>query len=64
MNFFKDSDKVCQVENLNENEPSLYEDVLIKFVRVIANVAINEEAGTTLANRPDLFEILLKILGK
>lgn len=52
----------CQEENLNESEPSLNEDVLIKFVRVIANVAINENAGAILANRPDLFEILLKIL--
>ena len=33
-------------------------------MRVIANVAINERAGTEIASRADLLEILLKILGK
>lgn len=46
----------------NESEPNLNEDVLIKFMRVIANIAINEQAGLIIANRSDLFVILLKIL--
>ncbi len=52
------------VEDLNENEPNPNEDVMIKLIRVIANLAINEDAGLVIANRNDLFEILLKILGK
>ncbi len=51
-----------RAKGVEENEPNTYEDVLIKFMRVIANVAINENAGATIANRPDLLEILLKIL--
>jgi len=52
------------VEDLNENEPNPNEDVMIKLIRVIANLAINEDAGLVIANRNDLFEILLKILGE
>ena len=37
---------------------------MIKLIRVIANLAINEDAGLVIANRNDLFDILLKILGK
>lgn len=36
---------------------------MIKLIRVIANLAINEEAGSEIANRVDLFDILIKILG-
>jgi hypothetical protein len=60
--------------NLNENdqnssnntngEPNPNEDVMIKLIRVVANLAINEDAGYTLSNRQDLLDILLKILGK
>jgi hypothetical protein len=60
--------------NLNENdqnlsnntngEPNPNEDVMIKLIRVVANLAINENAGYTLSNRQDLLDILLKILGK
>ncbi|CAF1030134.1 unnamed protein product, partial [Brachionus calyciflorus] len=49
-------------EELNENEPNSNEDVLIKYVRVIANLAITEEVGGVLASRPDVLEILLNIL--
>ncbi len=31
-------------------------------MRVIANIAINEQAGVSIANRQDIFEILLRIL--
>jgi len=31
-------------------------------MRVIANIAINEQAGVSIANRPDIFDILLRIL--
>lgn len=36
---------------------------MIKFIRVIANLAINENAGEQLANRQDLLDTILKILG-
>ena len=48
---------------INENEPNSNEDVMIKLIRVVANLAINDNAGYLLSNRPDLLEILLKILG-
>lgn len=48
---------------MNENEPSPNEDVMIKLIRVVANLAINEEAGFEIANRTDLFDLLLRILG-
>lgn len=55
--------KLKNLEDINENEPNPNEDVLIKFIRVIANLAINEEAGDRLASRQDLLDVLLKILG-
>jgi hypothetical protein len=36
---------------------------MIKLIRVVANLAINENAGNVIANNVELFEILLKILG-
>ena len=51
------------LKDIDENEPNSNEDVMIKIVRVIANLAINEKAGCLLANKQDLFDILLKILG-
>ena len=48
---------------MSELEPNPNEDVLIKLIRVLANLAINEIAGAEIANRADLFEILIKILG-
>ena len=37
---------------------------MIKLIRVIANLAINENAGNIIASNPEIFNILLKILGK
>ncbi len=51
------------MDESSENEPNPNEDVLIKFIRVLANLAINEKAGSDIANRSDLLEILLRILG-
>ena len=34
-----------ELENINENEPTPNEDVMIKVIRFIANLAINEDAG-------------------
>jgi hypothetical protein len=51
------------LNDIDENEPNPNEDVMIKIVRVIANLAINEKAGYLLANKQDLFDVLLKILG-
>ncbi len=52
-----------ELENINENEPTPNEDVLIKVIRFIANLAINEDAGVELANTKDLIDVLLSILG-
>lgn len=49
--------------NNNNGEPNPNEDVMIKLIRVVANLAINENAGYTLSNRQDLLDILLRILG-
>lgn len=51
-------------EEINEKEPNPNEDVLIKYVRVVANLAISEDVGEKLAKREDVLDILLKILGK
>lgn len=58
------SNTANHLNEMSEYQPSPNEDVMIKLVRVLANLAINEQAGTLLATRADLFEILLKILGK
>jgi hypothetical protein len=54
---------VSTLNDIDENEPNPNEDVMIKIIRVIANLAINEKAGHLLANKQDLFDVLLKILG-
>jgi uncharacterized protein YbgA (DUF1722 family) len=36
---------------------------MIKIIRVIANLSINEQIGNELAKREDCLNILLKILG-
>ena len=36
---------------------------MIKTVRLIANLAINEDAGTELANKKELIDTLISILG-
>lgn len=38
------------------------EDVVIKLIRVVANLALNEQVGTALANRSDIVELLIEIL--
>ena len=43
-------------------EPNECEDVLIKLIRVLANLALNETIGTSLASRQDLLDQLLIIL--
>lgn len=48
---------------LNEREPSENEDVMIKVIRVIANLSINEKIGLDISLRGDCLDILLKILG-
>ncbi len=48
---------------INEREPTENEDVMIKIIRVIANLSINEQIGNELAKREDCLNILLKILG-
>lgn len=47
----------------NEREPTENEDVMIKLIRVIANLSINEQIGFELAKREDGLNIMLKILG-
>ena len=47
-----------------ETEPTDNEDVMIKLIRVIANLAISEQVGLQLSERLDLIDIILKILGK
>jgi armadillo repeat-containing protein 2 len=60
----KQQQQIKDNEEINEIEPSPIEDILIKLVRVIANLAINEKAGTMIAQRNDLMQVLLNILGK
>ena len=48
--------------NLIPSEPNECEDVLIKLIRVLANLALNETIGTSLASRQDLLDQLLVIL--
>jgi hypothetical protein len=52
-----------ELENINENEPTPNEDVMIKVIRFLANLAINEDAGVELANTKDLIDVLISILG-
>lgn len=47
---------------INEREPTENEDVMIKIIRVIANLSINEQIGNELSKREDCLNILLKIL--
>ncbi len=58
------ANKSSSLNDIDEHEPNPNEDVMIKLIRVIANLAINEQAGVLLANKQDLFDVLLKILGK
>lgn len=65
LRLYLDLDEKSQADRetgMEESEPTSCEDVLIKFMRVIANIAINESAGALIANRADLLEILLRIL--
>ncbi len=48
---------------LHEREPTENEDVMIKLIRVIANLSINEQIGYEISKREDCLDILLKILG-
>lgn len=51
-----DVEASCNVE-VNESE-----DVVIKLIRVVANLALNEQVGSMLANRSDIVELLIEIL--
>ncbi len=46
----------------NEADFNETEDVLIKLIRVIANLAINEKIGADISSREDCLDILFKIL--
>lgn len=37
-------------------------DVLIKLIRVLANMSVNSEVGNALGGKPDLGDILLYVL--
>ena len=40
------------------------EDVLVKVIRIIANISIAEDIGMDIASREDCLELLLNILGQ
>lgn len=48
----------------NVKHPSEAEDVLIKLVRVIANLSINPSVGASLATNHRIVGLLIKVLGK
>jgi hypothetical protein len=65
MNTKNNTSNSSNLNEIDENEePNPNEDVMIKLIRVVANLAINEHAGGLLATKPELFDVLLKILGK
>ncbi len=54
----KENDRSAGSKTVNKME-----DVLIKMIRVIANLSINEEIGPDIASNDQCVMILIKILG-
>ena len=40
------------------------EDVLIKVMRVLANLSINEDVGPAIADNPDFINLLISVIGE
>ncbi|ESP01061.1 hypothetical protein LOTGIDRAFT_140035, partial [Lottia gigantea] len=60
--FKVDSQSRPETDNDSKNKQGDYEDVLIKVIRVIANLSINETLGPMIASNGDLVQILLLLL--
>ncbi|MBN3311124.1 ARMC2 protein, partial [Amia calva] len=52
----------CAKECKQSNQPSEVEDVLIKLIRVLANLSIHPTVGTALSANPQCVDLLVKVL--
>ncbi|OPL20861.1 hypothetical protein AM593_01654, partial [Mytilus galloprovincialis] len=60
----KSREKEKEISKQDSSKGNDCEDVLIKTVRVVANMSINEMVGPVLASNQQFVELLLNILGK
>nr|XP_015205491.1 PREDICTED: armadillo repeat-containing protein 2 [Lepisosteus oculatus] len=56
----EDCSKDCRQNN--QRRPSEVEDVLIKLIRVLANLSIHPTVGTALASKQECIDLLVKVL--
>ena len=52
------------MEGEGESEVNKVEDVLIKVMRVLANLSINEDVGPAIADNPDFINLLISVIGE
>lgn len=60
--FFQSRNRI-EKSDAGKEEVSKTEDVLVKVVRVIANISINETVGPQVASSNLCVELLIRILG-
>ena len=60
-NFFQKKD--LERKSPEGKQASKVEDVLIKIIRVIANMSINEQIGSSIASNDVCVKILISVLG-
>ena len=61
--FFQKKDLNPERKSPEGKQASKVEDVLIKIIRVIANLSINEQIGSSIASNDVCVKLLINVLG-
>ena len=64
ISFIQNKDLNTDSKSPEGKQASKIEDVLIKVIRVIANLSINEEIGSAIASSELCVKLLINVLGK
>ena len=62
--FFQNKDVRVDSKSPEGKQASKIEDVLIKVIRVVANLSINEEIGSAVASNEVCVKLLINVLGE